>query len=147
MSTDDDAKYNCCQREAKGSRVLLEQVSVKRGEVPFIMRLDTGVKIRAFFASQVKKLVVKHECKDIRLRLFEIQPETVKFKSRLKIGQEKKRMKMTGFQFGLISNSCTTGHKLQGYTVQELFVNEWAYHSNWSYVVLSRVTTMLGLYF
>ena len=32
-------------------------------------------------------------------------------------------------------------------TAQELFVNEWAYHSNWSYVVSSRVTTMLGLHF
>jgi len=41
------------------------------------MRLDNRVKIRAFFASQVKKLVVKHECEDIRPRLFEIQPETV----------------------------------------------------------------------
>ena len=133
--------------QANGSRVLLEQVSIKRGEEPFIMKLDTGVKIRAFFASQVKKLVVKHECKDIRPRLFEIQPETVKFMCRLKIGHEKLMMKMTGFQFGLISNSCTTGHKLQGCTALELFVNEWAYHSNWSYVVLSRVTTMLGLYF
>jgi len=96
---------------------------------------------------KVKNLVVKHECKDIRPRLFEIQPETVKFKCRLKIGQEKVLVKMTGFQFGLISDSCTTGHKLQGHTAQELFVNKWACHSNWSCVVLSPATTMLGLCF
>jgi len=56
-------------------------------------------------------------------------------------------VKMTGFLFGLISNSCMTGHKLQGCVAQELFVNEWACHSNWSCVVSSGVTTMLGPHF
>ena len=133
--------------QANGSRVLLEAVHIKRGEQPFMMTLDTGVKIRAFFASQVKKLVVKHESKDIRPRTFDMVAETVKFNCRLKIQQAKVLVKMNGSQFSLISNSCTTGHKLQGYTALELFVNEWAYHSNWSHVVLSRVRTMLGLFF
>jgi len=35
---------------ANGSRVLLQQVKVKRGEEPFVMKLDTGVRMRAFFA-------------------------------------------------------------------------------------------------
>jgi AAA domain/Helitron helicase-like domain at N-terminus len=133
--------------QANGSRVLLEAVRIKRNEVPFHMRLDTGVTIRAFFASQVKELVVKHESNDIRPRFFTVKSEKVKFKCHLKIGQERVLVKMSGSQFGLISNSCTTGHKLQGYTALELFVNEWAYHSNWTYVVLSRVRTMLGLFF
>lgn len=92
-------------------------------------------------------MVVKHESKDIRPRFFTVKSEKVKFKCHLKIGQERVLVKMSGSQFGLISNSCTTGHKLQGYTALELFVNEWAYHSNWTYVVLSRVRTMLGLFF
>ena len=133
--------------QANGSRILLESAHIKRSEQPFIMQLDNKVKIRAFFASQVKKLVVKHENKDIRPRCFEITPDDVKFYCKIKIGPERVRVQMKGQQLGLISNSCTTGHKLQGYTALELFVNEWAYHSNWSYVVLSRVTTMLGLYF
>ena len=133
--------------QANSSRVLLEKVDVKQGKQPFIMKLNTGVHICAFFASQVKKLIVKHESKDILPRMFKIEPEKVKFNCRLKIGHEKVLVKMTGWQFSLISNSCTTGHKLQGYMALELFVNKWAYHSNWLYVVLSQVTKMLGLFF
>ena len=53
---------------------------------------------------------------------------------------------MKGNQFPLISNSCTTGHKLQGCTVDDILVNSWHYAANWVYVVLSRVRTMAGLY-
>ena len=53
---------------------------------------------------------------------------------------------MHGTQFPIVSNSATTGHKLQGYTAQSLLVNDWNYAANWAYVVLSRVTTMAGLY-
>ena len=38
------------------------------------------------------------------------------------------------------------GHKLQGVTVQDLFVHNWEYTKNWPYVVLSRVTTRDGLF-
>jgi hypothetical protein len=133
--------------QANGSRVYLEHVEVKRGEIPFLIQLDTGVVIRAYFASQIKQLVVKHENSDIQPRMFSVEAEKVNFFGKLKIGQEKTRVKMSGCQFGLISNACTTGHKLQGYTASELFVNEWAYHSNWPHVVVSRTTTMLGLFF
>ena len=53
---------------------------------------------------------------------------------------------MKGTQFPIISNSCTTGHKLQGYTVPKILVNDWYYGTNWAYIVLSRVKTMDGLY-
>ena len=53
---------------------------------------------------------------------------------------------MKGLQFPLVSNSATTGHKLQGCTVDSILVNDWWYQQNWPYVVLSRVKTMDGLY-
>ena len=53
---------------------------------------------------------------------------------------------MEGTQFPLISNSCTTGHKLQGCTVTSILANTWYYGANWAYVVLSRVKSMSGLY-
>jgi len=53
---------------------------------------------------------------------------------------------MKGTQFPIISNSCTTGHKLQGCTVDAILANDWFYGANWAYVVLSRVRTMAGLY-
>jgi hypothetical protein len=53
---------------------------------------------------------------------------------------------MKGKQFPIISNSATTGHKLQGCTLAELAVFEQFCGQNWMYVVLSRVRTMKGLY-
>ena len=55
-------------------------------------------------------------------------------------------VKVKGIQFPLLHNSATTGHKLQGSTVQNIFVNDIKYQQNWAYVVLSRVKTMGGLY-
>ena len=44
------------------------------------------------------------------------------------------------------SSISTTGHKLQGKTLEHLVVNSWAYGcSHWVYVVLSRVKTLNGL--
>ena len=54
---------------------------------------------------------------------------------------------MKGCQLPIISNTATTGHKLQGASLNELFVHTWFYGTNWVYVILSRVRTMNGLYF
>jgi hypothetical protein len=48
-------------------------------------------------------------------------------------------------QFPLVSNSCTTGHKLQGSACKSSLVNSFHYGQNWAYIVLSRVKTMTGL--
>ena len=46
----------------------------------------------------------------------------------------------------LNSSISTTGHKLQGLSLNQLVVNSWAYRCpHWVYVVLSRVTTLNGL--
>ena len=39
----------------------------------------------------------------------------------------------------VISNQATTGHKLQGARINQLFVNNWNYTTNWPYVVLSQL--------
>jgi len=50
-------------------------------------------------------------------------------------------------QFPVILNTATTGHKLQGQTVESLLINNWYYGNNWQYViVLSRTTTLQGLF-
>ena len=43
-------------------------------------------------------------------------------------------------------NHATTGHKLQGKTLKQLVIAQWSAMKNWAYVVLSRVTTLDGLY-
>ena len=49
--------------------------------------------------------------------------------------------------FAIIINHATTGHKLQGKSMDALVVAEWSKTKNWAYVVLSRVRTLDGLYF
>ena len=49
-------------------------------------------------------------------------------------------------QIPLISNNATTGHKLQGSSVDLLYVPSWNYTVNQPYVVMSRVRTLQGLY-
>ena len=53
---------------------------------------------------------------------------------------------MKATQFQIIVNNATTGHKLQGSGVQNLFVHNWYYVTNWVYVILSRVKTISGLF-
>ena len=49
-------------------------------------------------------------------------------------------------QFSFVRNTATTGHKLQGKTVDSILAYAFEYRVNWPYVVMSRVTTMSGLY-
>ena len=51
------------------------------------------------------------------------------------------------FQFPINIDLATTGHKLQGMTKKYLIVSSLNYSTlNWIYVVLSRVTTLDGLF-
>jgi hypothetical protein len=50
-------------------------------------------------------------------------------------------------QFPINNDLATTGHKLQGMTKQYLIVSQLNYSTpNWIYVVLSRVTSLDGLF-
>jgi hypothetical protein len=44
-------------------------------------------------------------------------------------------------QFPTVGNFATTGHKLQGKSVNELVVAEWSKVKNWAYVVLQESNT------
>ena len=48
--------------------------------------------------------------------------------------------------FPVVLNHATTGHKLQGKSVDQLIIAEWSKKKNWVYVVLSRVRSLVGLY-
>ena len=49
-------------------------------------------------------------------------------------------------QLPINANIATTGHKLQGMSKKIIVVTEWGTFTNWVYVVLSRVTTLQGLF-
>jgi hypothetical protein len=131
--------------QANGSRVLLLTVQVRVGEHPFIIDLS-GTNIRAYYASQILSLTVRHEINDITPETFEVACKTFAFCATITLDDQKQSVLMKGNQFPLISNSATTGHKLQGCTLLELAIFEQFYGQNWMYVFLSLVRTMKGLY-
>ena len=49
-------------------------------------------------------------------------------------------------QIPIMMNDATTGHKLQGMSVNKLIIVSWSFKENWVYVVLSRVRTLKGLF-
>ena len=61
-------------------------------------------------------------------------------------GKDTELFYMKATQFQIIVNNATTGHKLQGSGVENLFVHNWYYVTNWVYVILSRVKTRSGLF-
>ena len=57
-------------------------------------------------------------------------------------------LKQKILQLDVLSGTACTGHRLQGQTKEALIVVGWTYKvQNWIYVVLSRVTTMRGIFF
>jgi hypothetical protein len=54
-------------------------------------------------------------------------------------------MKFT--QIPIVRNTATTGHKLQGASVDNVFIFDWhSRNRNWAYVALSRVREKKGLF-
>ena len=131
--------------EANGSRVFAKNAQLKTGETTFLLRLDNGTTVQAVCASQVQHINVEHENQDICPRRFAVTAETFHFMCKLEVATEELFVSISGTAFPIISNSCATGHKLQGCTVESLLVNDWYYGANWACVVLSRVRTMAGL--
>jgi PIF1-like helicase len=132
--------------QANGSRLRLKRVKVKNGERPMLVQLLCGTKIRAYLASQIVSLTVRHEVEDIKPEEFEVVPKSFTFSATVTLDYVKRAMQMKGTQFPIISNGVTTGHKLQGCSLDWLAVFELFYGQNWIYVILSRVRTMQGLY-
>ena len=132
--------------QANGSRVYVRKVHVHYGEHPMILHMTCGTLIRAYRSTQIRSIIVEHEDPTILPRTFEVEKETFTFKCNMVLDDEKIIAGIKGTQFPIISNTATTGHKLQGYTATALLVNTWHYQSNWAYVVLSRVRTMAKLY-
>ena len=132
--------------QANGSRLKLKSVKVKMGEQPMIVSLLSGVRIRAFSATQIASLTLRHEVEDIKPQEFEVVSKSFTFSAIVNLSDDKRALHMKGNQFPIVSNGVTTGHKLQGCSMEMLAVFEQFYGQNWMYVILSRVRTMQGLY-
>ena len=135
---------------ANGSTYTLNKIMLKSGCQPFLVSVD-GISIKSVFASQVSCLHVQH---DITNQLIKISPQKfTNFKARIphpdsiKDGvKQRTAVAMTANQIPLVVTKATTGHKLQGCTKKNLFINSFWYKKNWPYVALSRVTSRSGLF-
>ena len=79
-------------------------------------------------------------------KYFLVKPETRQCKIKLRQYQGTVLDKIKVTYLPINSNISTTGHKLQGRTLDHLIVNSWAYGCpHWIYVVLSRVRTLKSL--
>lgn len=157
---DDDTEPRCSKGEANGTTAECNRLFLKYGEMASLTRLKIGseyVHIQTCRACQVDYIELRH-CNDrIQPNIFTLKPETYTFQTTLSMPSilddvvpaiSTKPIKMKAIQLPLVSNTATTGHKLQGATIVDLFVHAWNYTCpNWVYVTLSRVRTMDGLTF
>ena len=143
---------NVRRGEANGTTVTLISVSLNPDVIP-IQIVIGKFPVKAVYASQVRSIVLKHNNPKIIPNTFQLQPIEFRITARIlkpKVLQmkedDREMVKMKATQLPVISNQATTGHKLQGASINQLFVSSWNYTTNWPYVVLSRLQTSKGLY-
>ena len=143
-------------REAKanGTRAIFREISLKHGEEPFFVQMG-DIRVPAVYASSVKSVTLEHVNKGVKPSRFSMEPK--KFHATANIPTSREAMSSSKpsdrvefpielFQVPVVSNSATTGHKLQGSGVDNLLVSEWFNEASWIYVILSRVKTRAGLF-
>ena len=154
--------YKCCQLmlvfnnnvrrgEANRTTVTLISICLKPNIIP-IQILISKLPVKAIYGSQVVSLVLKHNNPKLIPNTFQLEPiefcttaRILKLKLLQMKEDDREMVKMKATQLPVISNQATTGHKLQGASINQLFVNNWNYTTNWPYVVLSQLPSE-GLY-
>jgi len=140
--------------QANGTRVNLQKVVLKPGQTTSEMEVN-GTKVKVVWAGQVDHILVKH--KGIRNSTFKVSPISRRFTAKYPLPihysnashktARSEYIHVEALQLPLIVNNATTGYKLQGVSLDSLFVSEWHNGArNWVYVMLSRVRTRNGLF-
>jgi len=133
--------------KANGTQALFQKVVIKHGTQLRTVKLGNGISVKAVFASEVDHIILRH-CNDrIEPQVFAVKPKNFSFVANIlkpsvlrTKGDERETIRMMATQIPLIINNATTGHKLQGSGVDNVFVHTWSYKTNWVYVMLSPIT-------
>jgi hypothetical protein len=134
---------------ANGTQGLCMGVKLKPGETVHYRNVN-GMRVKSAYASQIDHLLWKvgDDIKMVKPKQygnleaqFPVPPEMAGSH-----GDSWAWVKMNATQIPLISNSAATCHKLQGATLDTLYVPSWHYETNWPCVMLSRVRTLKGLF-
>ena len=109
-----------------------------------------GVWVYTISIEFVEYIEVEWQDCDKFIGRFRLTPEVGVFRVKFPISQfglNTRILASVEFRyFSVVVNHATTGHKLQGKTVESLVIAEWSRVKNWAYVVISRVKTLDGLF-
>lgn len=133
--------------KANGTTCIFKEAVLKEGAKVSLICVD-GYWVNAVKVSQVKHLVCFFD-KCAFLGQFTIEPTKLKLKTQVSVdfanGKKNVAWGIKYQYFQCVLNDATTGHKLQGKTLETLAVAAWSLTRNWAYVVLSRVKEMANL--
>jgi len=136
---------------ANGTTAIFEKLMLKPGIEKQKVKLH-GYWVYCVDARDVDSVKLRwHNCKFEGT--FHIKPTNKQytvtdfFRTKRRDNSEKRfHPKLKIFQVPIVLNHATTGHKLQGKSLDSLVIHEWSDVTNWAYVLLSRVRTIDGLY-
>ena len=136
--------------QANGTQAFIDHVKLKENETLAKTNIGNNLYIPSISSLHIDYITLIHENKKILPNKFNIYPKEHSFDCKLLLpsdmqqtGKDTESFQMKATQFQIIVNNATTGHKLQGSGVENLFVHNWYYVTNWVYVILSRVKTNL----
>ena len=139
---------------ANGTTAKLQRVVLKSGVRGRYVLLDNNIRILSVFAPEVDYVELKHCNERMQPQLFRIKPSKHTFKVMVPkpkalqqhSSKHREKIAMKATQIPMLVNNATTGHKLQGTGVEQLFIHTWNNTRNWVYTTLSRVRTLKGLF-
>ena len=121
-------------------------VKIKKG-YHFVKENWEGYMVNIISVNHIKHIVCSiDDSIETNQRYFIVKPESTLCTVRLHEWNNMTLEKIKITYLPLNSSISTTGHKLQGQTLNHLVINSWGYKCpHWIYVVLSRVTKLTGL--
>jgi hypothetical protein len=137
---------------ANGTLCTLVKIVLKPGCEQYLETIQVdGYHVNSIEAHHVDKLILRHGKNNDELYEMKASEQSCSVKMPLDImpgllKEKRYSVKIKMHQFPIIVNSCTTVHKLQGLTREFLYLTGWYSGGNWSYVALSRVKTLQGLF-
>jgi hypothetical protein len=135
---------------ANGTTALFRKAVLKQGRAPTPIQMH-GYYVYSVDIDDVDYLLLEWlDCEPYFTGTFRIHPKNGAFNVKFPIKEFGERFRVNAkvnlTYFPILLNTATTGHKLQGKSVDILVVSEWSKLANWAYVVLSRVRTLNGLF-
>ena len=137
---------NVSGRESNGTNARLKKVSLNSDIHPIFSRYVGIFPSKLYMHLKFLSLELLHTNQKVVPQTFLVKPKKWFFNANilkpraLQVNDDDHEiLKMKATKLPVISNHATTGHKLQGASVDELFIHSWSYTTNWPYIVLSRL--------